>query len=482
MKVTFIAHASILVQASGLNILSDPWWAGPCFGAQWWVYPEPNLAALENLPVHYIYISHGHNDHLHPGTLTRFPRTTTILVSKEIDIAPSIREMGFPVKELSPQEEFDLGHDVKCRLMPTCSDDTLLGISDGKESCLNLNDALHAAPSDIQDEFIHKMKSLYGTIDYLFCGYGTASHFPNCYLIPGKDRLKTAARRQHHFNQCWVKIVNGLSPRFAFPFAADVVLLERELSPLNETIHNAERPTGLFRKTYPEASTTVADIAPGFSVENGTIISNCLRRPLSTAQLASDYASKIQKANNYTDTSSQDIDQLLELLRANVDLCLPYLHTFSGNYRCLIRLRNSAKALEIEKQGPSISVTVVSDAQHPDTRYDLICTTRASYLKQSLKSLYGNEILFVGSGALFSYSSASKVPKAIHRELIHIIQRHDECPPSRFGDNSQFVYQAKQAAKHLLGLEDEDLYDLAKWTVYCLFLLFLSPALSFGPF
>jgi L-ascorbate metabolism protein UlaG (beta-lactamase superfamily) len=35
MRITFIGHASLLIEANRLNIVSDPWWNGPCFGAQW---------------------------------------------------------------------------------------------------------------------------------------------------------------------------------------------------------------------------------------------------------------------------------------------------------------------------------------------------------------------------------------------------------------------------------------------------------------
>ena len=42
MRITFIGQASLLIEANRLNIVSDPWWNGPCFGAQWWPYPMPH--------------------------------------------------------------------------------------------------------------------------------------------------------------------------------------------------------------------------------------------------------------------------------------------------------------------------------------------------------------------------------------------------------------------------------------------------------
>jgi hypothetical protein len=41
------------------KIISDPWWIGPCFGAQWWLYLPPDLDALKEAVPDFIYVSHG---------------------------------------------------------------------------------------------------------------------------------------------------------------------------------------------------------------------------------------------------------------------------------------------------------------------------------------------------------------------------------------------------------------------------------------
>src|SRR5215204_6282494 len=105
MRISFIGHASVLVESQGVRILSDPWWRGPCFGAQWWNYPEPDLSLLER-GVDYIYVSHGHHDHLHPGTLKTLSKNAKVLVSKNIDIGDRIRELGFEVITLGDDEDY----------------------------------------------------------------------------------------------------------------------------------------------------------------------------------------------------------------------------------------------------------------------------------------------------------------------------------------------------------------------------------------
>jgi L-ascorbate metabolism protein UlaG (beta-lactamase superfamily) len=86
MVVTWVGHASVLVQTQGLNILTDPVWAqkaGPL-----WLGPrrvaEPGIR-FDDLPkIDLVLVSHNHYDHLDKATLGRLwrrdrPRIVTSL-------------------------------------------------------------------------------------------------------------------------------------------------------------------------------------------------------------------------------------------------------------------------------------------------------------------------------------------------------------------------------------------------------------------
>jgi N-acyl-phosphatidylethanolamine-hydrolysing phospholipase D len=70
--VTWIGHASVLVQAGGLNVLTDPMFSERAFPVQLFG-PKRALApgvALEDLPpIDVVVISHNHYDHLDRGTV-----------------------------------------------------------------------------------------------------------------------------------------------------------------------------------------------------------------------------------------------------------------------------------------------------------------------------------------------------------------------------------------------------------------------------
>ena len=72
--VTWIGHATLLVQLQGTNLLTDPHW-GERASPVSWAGPkrlQPPGLAFESLPpIHVVLISHDHYDHLDVGTVKR---------------------------------------------------------------------------------------------------------------------------------------------------------------------------------------------------------------------------------------------------------------------------------------------------------------------------------------------------------------------------------------------------------------------------
>lgn len=76
--LTWIGHATLLVQLEGVNILTDPHWGGRTspvsFAGPRRLLP-PGLRFEDLPPIHAVVISHDHYDHLDLGTVTRLART-----------------------------------------------------------------------------------------------------------------------------------------------------------------------------------------------------------------------------------------------------------------------------------------------------------------------------------------------------------------------------------------------------------------------
>lgn len=96
MRVTWIGHATLLVQTQGLNILTDPIWsetAGPFgFGPRRVAAPAVAFDALP--PIDIVLVSHNHYDHMDLATLVRLWRRDRPLILTSLGNDALIRSAG----------------------------------------------------------------------------------------------------------------------------------------------------------------------------------------------------------------------------------------------------------------------------------------------------------------------------------------------------------------------------------------------------
>ena len=464
MRTTFIGHASILVETQKSRILTDPWWKTPCFGNSWWIYPPAKTDAVYFSPIDYIYISHGHHDHLHYPTLGTLHPDAKVVVAKSLGLSRAIRDATKrDVLEVTEDEPIQLDEETEAWIWPTVGGDSLMVIRSQGMVLLNLNDALHSAPQDIQETFIDRLRKTFGTFDYAFCGYGIASHFPNCYRVPGKDDASVAARRQRHFNSSWARIMARLEPRFAFPFAANVVFLDDDLFALNAVVHNGQRPLEALPEGYCKNERQAIDIAPGFCIEDHRIISNIQFSPTDLDKLANEMALEKTTVNEAPPVADSIVEALKVQLDRNIALCLQYLQECPLAYKFIIELRGAQKVIVVKKDKSGIQTHLVDIDAPSNQSFDVKMTSKVGYLQRSLTKPYGDEILFVGSGCRFVYQSADLAKMNVHNELKIMVSHHEAPPRSRYGDQSRLLYEIKTAIKALFGRRTSNLYDLGAW-------------------
>ena len=116
-RVTFVGHASWLIQTAGLNILVDPHWserASP-FG---FVGPKRANApgiAFDDLPaIDIVLVTHNHYDHLDVPTLTRLWRRNRPLLITPLgnDAIVTAQAPGYEVRTVDWGQTVDVGNGV----------------------------------------------------------------------------------------------------------------------------------------------------------------------------------------------------------------------------------------------------------------------------------------------------------------------------------------------------------------------------------
>jgi L-ascorbate metabolism protein UlaG (beta-lactamase superfamily) len=74
LRVTFVGHATVLIQTAGVNILTDPTWSERAFMVGW-AGPKrvtpPGIAFEDLPPIDLVLVSHNHYDHMDLPTLAR---------------------------------------------------------------------------------------------------------------------------------------------------------------------------------------------------------------------------------------------------------------------------------------------------------------------------------------------------------------------------------------------------------------------------
>jgi L-ascorbate metabolism protein UlaG (beta-lactamase superfamily) len=120
VRITWVNHATMLVQMDGLNILTDPIWSVRCSPVSF-IGPKrhraPGLRFEELPPIDAVLISHNHYDHLDLPTLRRLraPRIVTPLAN-----AALLAREGIPnVTELEWWHETRLRDDVTVTVVPS---------------------------------------------------------------------------------------------------------------------------------------------------------------------------------------------------------------------------------------------------------------------------------------------------------------------------------------------------------------------------
>src|SRR5262249_38822472 len=228
MRVRYIGHSSVSIGVAGRRILVDPWWNGPAFSGQWFQYPPPRPEPGEAGRADFVYLTDGHDGHLHLSTLRTIRRSATVLLPHlpEPGLRDFIRSLGFlAVRELSDGERSEIAPGIWATAYIVGDESILVVEGDGK-TLLHAPRCLHTSPRHVIDFLCDRIRARHARVDTALIGYRSPWWFPRCvqltddvaydlssYAQAGAESFAYAARR--------------LDARLALPLVSARVLDDR---------------------------------------------------------------------------------------------------------------------------------------------------------------------------------------------------------------------------------------------------------------
>lgn len=406
MKLTYVSHASLFIEAANFKILTDPWFNGPAYFNQWHVFPKPIDTSFVSNITHLI-LTHGHEDHLHVPTLTLINKDAIVYFpytwkngTKEL-----LQSIGFKhIKEVQSFRKVKLCDDFSMTFIVNELDALVVFEYDGKVY-VNLNDSLNATHSAFIEIFTKMIRKRWKKVDLLVCGLGGASYFPNTVHSPNKDDYEIAVLREQFLAHKCCEIIKEINPIDIFPFVPGFALLEQDKQWINKMKFSRNKLEKYYKDFFDKNSTiNFLALLPGDYIENSVwnkispYHAHAIDDNLSHL-LPQQYANEIVNANIFEIQSSTVATELQQDLQTILPI------SSSGIAEELLQQINFVIELKdiIEKifihcyfDNGELKTNVISKIPQNS---NLIIKTYSFRLRQALNELWGGDVFYIGYGA-----------------------------------------------------------------------------------
>lgn len=221
--VTWINHASFVVEYGDVRLACDPWLSGTAFKDGWALIAQTKFQPSDFHGITHIWISHQHPDHFAPADLRAIDahdrkRITVLYQSTEDKLVVSwLRGAGFgKVVELPLKRWTELapGFAVLCG---SVSHDSWLAMRCGDSVLLNVNDCVLK-----RQEIVQRIADTVGRVDVLFTQFSYAQWIGN---PPDWQKRRQDALEKLERLRLQAQI---LRPKTIVPFASFVYFCHEE--------------------------------------------------------------------------------------------------------------------------------------------------------------------------------------------------------------------------------------------------------------
>ncbi len=428
MKITYISHATLLIEIGQVKIVTDPWVKGTAYCNQWYLFPraiEPHLIEQAD----YVLFSHGHEDHLHPPSLQMINTRAQLFYPYSWfgGTCEFFNVLGFQsVREIKSEETVELTKNIRVTYLAN-NLDTVMVIEAEGQVIVNINDALPSASAAMIGYFVRKIKSRWPKIDYLFSSYGGASYFPNTVHAPEKNDVEIAQTREVFFLKNFCRIADSLSPECAIPFGSDFILLDDNQRWINTTKFPRYKIKEFYEEYAPSSKVKIIEAYPGDKLEQGAISqlspyhqwsANLLDR------IDEEYAEEIAEKRTIRKINDEEVKKLFAQVEQHVvgmqDIIPPGIRS-KIKFSIEISDAVSENILTIDFRQAKVQF---SQSQIPPLDIDLRIEIKSTTLLYAIQNEWGGDAIIIGYGAEIFLSNTEVLDLEFENYCIRLLSRY----------------------------------------------------------
>ncbi len=238
-----IGNATLICHDGEPVLVTDPWVEGSAYFGSWTLSHEIPEQQREHIHrCRYVWLSHGHPDHLSAESMEKL-RDKTVLLPNHFGhrIRDDLRAQGFKVRELMDRQWISLSPRMRVMCIPDMNQDAVLLVDLGGRLIVNLNDAGDRG----WGRFVRGLIRGYDETYLLaLSGYGDADMI-NFFTEQG-ERIPPYAAAKSPVGQTLTRMTGFYGVRYFVPFSS---------------MHKYQRADSLWASEY---TTTLEDYGRGF--------------------------------------------------------------------------------------------------------------------------------------------------------------------------------------------------------------------------
>lgn len=145
LKVKTMGNATLqLWQGEKPILTTDPWLVGRAYFDSWALHHPMSKAEVDAaLSSEFLWISHGHPDHMHIESLELFPKGKKLFIPNHYhdEISQTLKDMGFDVTIMRYRQWYRLSDHLEILCLDNINQDAILIARFGDSLLVNLNDS-----------------------------------------------------------------------------------------------------------------------------------------------------------------------------------------------------------------------------------------------------------------------------------------------------------------------------------------------------